>query len=373
MIELQEVKTGRQRKEFVSFTNNLYRDNPNYMPGVFSDSLAAITPEKNKAFNFCEARFWLAKRDGKTVGRIGAIINHKANDKWDKKQMRFWNVDFIDDAEVSAALLGAVEEWAREKGCNEIVGPMGFTDLDLEGMLVDGFDERGIFVTYYNHPYYQTHLANLGYEKDVDWVEHMLNCPTEEDCAKLIRISDAMLKRYNLHIKEIKSSKELNAVAADVMKMINTAYKDLYGTSELDEDQQAAYVKSFLPVIDKRTIVALYDENEEMVGFTVAIADISKALKKSDGKLFPIGWARLLKALKKNDEYIGLLIGMLPEYRNKGVVTILMAGLLYGFIKAGAKTIRMCPMLEDNIKVLGLMKVVESRIYKRRRSFVKHL
>ncbi len=373
MIELQEVKTGRQRKEFVSFTNNLYRDNPNYMPGVFSDSLAAITPEKNKAFNFCEARFWLAKRDGKTVGRIGAIINHKANDKWDKKQMRFWNVDFIDDAAVSAALLGAVEEWAREKGCNEIVGPMGFTDLDLEGMLVDGFDERGIFVTYYNHPYYQTHLANLGYEKDVDWVEHMLNCPTEEDCAKLIRISDAMLKRYNLHIKEIKSSKELNAVAADVMKMINTAYKDLYGTSELDEDQQAAYVKSFLPVIDKRTIVALYDENEKMVGFTVAIADISKALKKSDGKLFPIGWARLLKALKKNDEFIGLLIGMLPEYRNKGVVTILMAGLLYGFIKAGAKTIRMCPMLEDNIKVLGLMKVVESRIYKRRRSFVKHL
>ena len=145
MIELQEVKTGKQRKEFVDFPIKLYRDDPNYMPGVFSDSLATITPEKNKAFNFCEARFWLAKRDGETVGRIGAIINHRANEKWDKNQMRFWNVDFIDDAEVSACLLGAVEEWAREKGCTEIVGPMGFTDLDLEGMLVDGFDERGIF------------------------------------------------------------------------------------------------------------------------------------------------------------------------------------------------------------------------------------
>ena len=373
MIELQEVKTGKQRKEFVDFPIKLYRDDPNYMPGVFSDSLATITPEKNKAFNFCEARFWLAKRDGETVGRIGAIINHRANEKWAKNQMRFWNVDFIDDAEVSACLLGAVEEWAREKGCTEIVGPMGFTDLDLEGMLVDGFDERGIFVTYYNHPYYLTHLANLGYEKDVDWVEYMLNCPTREGCAKLKRLSDHCLKKYNLHLKEVKSARDIDVVAVDVMKMINTAYKDLYGTSELDEEQQAAYVKSFKPVIDKRTIIALYDEKEEMVGFTVAISDISKALKKSNGRLFPFGWIGLLKALKKNDEYIGLLIGIHPEYRNKGIVTILMYALLDGFITAGAKKIRMCPMLDDNIKVLGLMKDVESWIYKRRRSFVKHL
>ena len=373
MIELQEVKTGKQRKEFVDFPIKLYRDNPNYIPGVFSDSLAAITPEKNKAFNFSEARFWLAKRDGETVGRIGAIINHKANEKWDNNQMRFWNVDFIDDAEVSASLLGAVEQWAREKGCTEIVGPMGFTDLDVEGMLIDGFDERGIFVTYYNHPYYITHLENLGYEKDVDWVEHMLNCPTKEELARLNDLSNRCLKKYNLHLKDIKTSGDIDVVAKDVMKMINMAYKDLYGTSELDADQQAAYVKSFKPVLDKKTVIALYDENEEIIGFTVAIADFSNALKRHDGRLFPFGWIDLLKALKKNDEYIGLLIGMHPEYRNKGVVTILMNGLLEGFVSAGAKTIRMCPMLEDNAKVLSLMKVVDSTIYKRRRSFVKHL
>ena len=374
MIEIIEVKTGKERKEFVSFVCDLYRDEPKYMPAVFSDALASMTPEKNKAFNFCEARFWLAKRDGKTVGRIGAIINHRANEKWNKNQMRFWQVDFIDDAEVSSALFEVVENWAKEKGCTEIAGPLGFTDLDLEGMLTDGFDERGIFVTYYNHPYYLTHLDNLGYEKDVDWVEYQIKCPEKkEDYARLTHMSDHCLKKFNLHLREVKTSKDIDRVAVDVMKMINTAYKDLYETSELDEEQQAAYVKSFKPVIDKRTIVALYDENENMVGFTVAISDISKALKRCDGKLFPFGWIGLLKALKRNDEYIGLLIGIHPEYRNKGAVTILMNGLLDGFVAAGAKTARMCPMLEDNIKVMGLMKVVDSWIYKRRRSFIKHL
>ena len=373
MIEIIEVKTGKQRKEFVSYVNELYRDEPNFMPAVFSDSLASITPGKNKAFNFCEARFWLAKRDGKTVGRIGAIINHRANEKWNKNQMRFWHVDFIDDAEVSAALFEVVENWAKEKGCTDIAGPLGFTDLDLEGMLIDGFDERGLFVSYYNYPYYLTHLANLGYEKDVDWVEHRLKCPTKEECAKLGRMSDLCSKRYKLHLKEIKTSKDIDYVAKDVMKMINTAYCDLYETSELDEEQQAAYVKSFKPIINKKTLIALYDENEEMVGFTVAISDVSKALKKSDGKLLPLGWIRMLKALRRNDEYIGLLIGIHPDYRDKGAVTILMYGLLNGFISVGAETIRMCPMLEDNAKVLSVMKVVDSHIYKRRRSFVKHL
>ena len=261
MIELIEVKTNQQRKEFVGFVNDLYRDVPNYIPGVFSDSLASITPEKNKAFNFCDAKFWLAKRDGKTVGRIGAIINHRANEKWNKKQMRFWNVDFIDDAEVSKALFDEVEKWAKEENCTDIVGPLGFTDLDLEGLLVDGFDERGLFVTYYNHPYYLKHLADLGFEKDVDWVEYQIKCPREkEEYARLTHMSDLCLKRYKLHLREVKSSKDIDSVAVDVMKMINTAYVDLYETSELDEEQQAAYVKSFKPVIDKKTIVALYDE-----------------------------------------------------------------------------------------------------------------
>lgn len=374
MIEIQEVKTQKQRKEFVDFVNKLYRDDPNYMPAVFSDSLSSLNPEKNRSFNYCEARFWLAKRDGKTVGRIGAVINHSANKKWNKNLMRFWHVDFIDDAEVSSVLFSEVEKWAKERECSEIAGPLGFTDLDLEGMLIDGFDERGLFVTYYNHPYYIKHLEDLGYVKDVDWVEYRGNCPEKkEDYAKLTHISELCLKRYNLHVKEIKTSKDFEYAASDIMKMINTAYTDLYSTSELDEEQRAAYVKSFKPIVNYKTLIALYDESEEMVGFVAAIPDISKALKKSDGKLFPLGWIRVLRAIKKNDEYICILIGISPEYRNKGVPAILISHLFDGFVEVGAKTAVTCPMLEDNAKVLGLLKVFPSYTYKRRRSFVKHL
>ncbi len=374
MVEIIEVKSLKQRKEFVEFPNILYKDEPNYIPALFSDSLATITPEKNKAFEFCEARFWIAKKEGKMVGRIGAIINYRANEKWNKKQMRFWNVDFIDDTEVSTILFELVEKWAKEKDCTEIVGPLGFTDLDPEGMLVDGFNERGLFVTYYNYPYYVKNIEKLGYEKDADWVEYIMECPeNKEEYAKISRMAELFRKRYKLHIREFLSVKDFDDIAPDIMNMINTAYEELYCTSELDEEQRKNYYKAFKSVLSTKSTIVVYNELQELVGFVVAIPDISKAIKKSNGKLFPFGWFRILRALKKNDEYISLLIGVRPDYRKRGALPILLERIYDSAVDLGVKKCRICPMLEDNIKVLGIMKAMPSRIYKRRRSYIKHL
>ena len=374
MVNVVEVKTRRQIKQFVDYPNKLYKDVPQFLPSVYSDSLNTINPRKNHAFDFCEAKFWLAKRDGKIVGRIAAIINYKANEKWHKNQLRFWNVDFIDDAEVSKALFDEVEEWAKQKACDEIVGPLGFTDLDLEGMLVDGFDEIGVFCTYYNHPYYIEHLKNLGFEKDVDWVEYKMEIPkNKEELYTLSRMAEFSKRVYKLHTVEYKFGQDFVSAVPDFTKLLNLSYDNLYSTSELSNEQGADLFKNFKPVLNPKTSIWVYNESDELVGFIAAIADISKALKKSKGKLFPFGWARILKAVKSSDEYIALLVGVRPDYQAKGVICVLLDGLIEGFQSVGAKICRICPMLEDNNSVLSLMNIIPSKPYKRRRSFIKRL
>jgi GNAT superfamily N-acetyltransferase len=374
MIRIEKVETLRQRKEFADYPNKLYKDAPHYLPSLYTDELETMDPEKNFAFSFCEAQFWLAKRDSETVGRIAAIINHKADQKWNKKQMRFWQADFVDDPEVSAALFDVVEKWAKEKGCNEIVGPLGFTDLDLEGMLVDGFDETGVFCTYYNHPYYQEHLCKLGYEKDVDWVEYKMIIPDrKDDMDTIARMSEFSQRVYKLHLKECSSVKDIGKAAPEIVNLINITYDELYSTTELDIDQGAQYFRSFQIVLNPKTSALVYNESDDLVGFILAIPDISKAIKKSKGRILPFGWLRILHAIKTSDEYIALLIGVHPEYRSKGVITVLINRLIEGFWDVGAKTCRICPMLENNTKVLSLMNIIPSEPYKRRRSFIKKL
>ena len=372
MIRIEQVETPRQRREFADYPNKLYKNVPQYLPFLFADSVNATDPAKNFAFGFCDARFWLARRGAEIVGRIGAIINHKADEKWNKRQMRFWQADFIDDREVSAALFEQVESWARESGCTEIVGPLGFTDLDLEGMLTDGFDETGVFCTYYNHPYYPEHLKAMGYEKDIDWVEYRMDIPGQkEELATLARMAEFSQRVYKLHLRECRSVRDIGDAAPEVVHLINLAYGELYSTTELDIDQGASYFQSFKPVLDPKTSALVCNESEELVGFVLAIPDISPALKKSRGWLFPFGWARVLRAIRSNDEYIALLIGVHPEYREKGVITVLLNRLMEGLLSAGVKTCRICPMLEDNSKVLALMNIIPSEPYKRRTSFVK--
>ena len=374
MITIERVETNKQRKEFVKFPGRLYKDNEYYNHPIVYDSLADMDPAKNFAYDFCEARFYLARRDGNVVGRIGAIINHKADEKWNTRQMRFWQVDFVDEREISEALFKAVEEWAKERGCTELVGPLGFTDLDLEGMLVEGFEEKGIFCTYYNYPYYLDHLKDLGFEKDADWVEYKMDIPKDDEAAKTLeRMAEFTSRVYKLHLRKMTSIKDIGEAAPDIVRLINAAYNDLYETTELDIEQGVAYFKSFQSVLDYRTSAIVYNEADELVGFALSIPDISGAVKKSKGRMFPFGWFRILRKIKKNDEYIALLIGVHPEYQSKGVISIIINHMMEEFRALGVKTCRCCPMLEENSKVLSLMNIVPSVPYRRRRSFIKRL
>ena len=375
MVKIEVVKTWKQRREFVDFPNRLYKGVKEYLPSLYSEAMASMNPRKNFAYEFCEARFWLAKQSGKTVGRIGGIINHRANEKWNKKQMRFWQCDFIDDSEVSSALFDVVERWAGEKGCTEVAGPLGFTDLDLEGMLVDGFDETGVFITYYNYPYYLKHLENLGYVKDVDWVEYKMLIPEKKkDIDILARMSEFSQRVYKLHLKEFTHVRDIiDSAAPELLNLINISYRDLYSTTDMDMEQGIEYFKDFEIVLNLKTSAFVYNESDEMVGFVLAIPDISAAVKKSRGKLLLFGWLRILRAIRKNDEYIALLIGVHPEYRSKGVITILLSRLMEGFMEEGAVTCRICPMLEENSNVLSLMNIVPTEPYRRRRCLVKKI
>jgi hypothetical protein len=266
------------------------------VPAFFGDDMADWDEKKNPAFEYCEARSWLAYKDDQVVGRIGAILSHAANEKWGNKRMRFSQVDFIDDREVSKALFDTAEAWAREKGMEEMQGPLGFCDLDREGMLVEGFDKRSMFITYYNEPYYIDHLTELGYVKDIDWVEHMIPLGDEnsETYKRLKRISDAMLHRTGYHKVDVSKRSDVKPYVRKAFDLINVAYAHLYGTVELNERQIDKYVNKFLPLIDPDFCCLLVDDNDDLMGFAVGAPSMAEAMKKSRGRLFPTGWIGVL-------------------------------------------------------------------------------
>ena len=283
MIHITEVTTKAQLRQFVNFPIDLYRDVPQYIPGTYSDDLADWDREKNPAFSYCEARCWLASRDdGTLVGRIGAILSRKSNDKWGTHRLRFTQVDFIDDREVSAALFQTVEDWARQLGCTEIHGPLGFTDMDREGMLVEGFDRTSCFFTYYNHPYYIDHLTALGYVKDVDWTENLISVPTDQRIIqRWEKIAAYVLKRQHLHIHQVRSRLEYPPLIRKVFELVNVAYAPLYGTVELSDDQIRKYAGKFAPLVKPELTCFVMDENDDLVAFGVLPACIGAGLYKA--------------------------------------------------------------------------------------------
>ena len=375
MVEIREVQTRSDLKRFVTYPNRLYRDVPQFIPALTSDDMADWNPKKNPAFSYCEARCWLAWRDGEVVGRIGAILSRAANKKWNTRRMRFTQVDFIDDIEVSAALFQAVENWAREKRCDEVHGPLGFTDLDREGMLVEGFDQKSMFITYYNHPYYLEHLTRLGYAKDVDWVEFLIDVPAPEDpmTDKLGRLSARVMRMARLHTAEIHSRSEYKPYIEKVFALINTCYAHLYGTVNLTEAQISAYADKFIPLINPELACFVMDEQENMVAFAVSAPSIADALKRHDGRLFPIGFIDLLRALRRNDTLDLFLIAVHPDYQNRGVNAILMNQILKGCHKMGIVRAETGPQLELNTKIQNQWNLFNYRCHKRRRCFVKKL
>lgn len=374
-ITVREVKSARDRRLFVSFPNVLYRDNPYYVPPMYADELADMNPRKNPAFSYAEARYFLAFMGKRIVGRIGAIYSTRANERWGTHRMRFTQVDFVDDARVSKALFEAVEAFAREKGCLEVHGPLGFTDLDREGMLIEGFEEKSLFFTYYNAPYYKEHLERLGYGKDVDWIE--LNVSRTEENTKtaelLAKLSARALKRHALRIVKVRHNREFAPYIERAFALVNRAYAPLYGVVPLDEVQIRHYAKKFVPMIDPDLACLVEDSEGNLIAFGASVRSLSDAFRKTGGRLFPFGWIPTLKALKQGNEINLLLIAVDPAYQGTGVNAVIINHILENAWRVGVMCAETGPQLELNDKVIDQWKIFPSRQHKRRRCFIKQL
>ena len=374
MVSIVEVTTRQQLRRFVDFPNQLYKDVPQFVPATYGDDLDDWDRKKNPAFSYCEARCWLALREGEIVGRIGAILSRKSNDKWGTNRLRFTQVDFIDDPEVSAALFDTVENWARELGCTAVHGPLGFTDMDREGMLVEGFDRRGCFFTYYNHPYYMQHMAALGYVKDVDWVENLITAPQDEKTfARWRKLSDYVKHRQKLHTLRVRTRLDYFPLLKPFFHLVNEAYAPLYGTVDLTPEQIKKYSMKFAPLINPQLTCFVMNEQNELVAFGVSAPSIAEAMKKSRGRLFPTGWVRVLHAFRKNDTIDLLLIAVRPDLQGKGVNAIILSEVMEGCRKMGIHYAETGPMLEENEKVQTQWQNFPLEQHKRRRCWVKEL
>ena len=374
-VEIVEVNNKKQLREFVTFPNKMYKDVPQFVPAFYGDDMSDWDKKKNPAFQYCEARAFLAYRDGKIVGRIAGILNHQANEKWHTNRMRFSQVDFIDDPEVSQALFDTVEKWAIEKGCDELQGPLGFCDLDREGMLVEGYDRRNMFITYYNHPYYNVHLSRMGFHKDTDWVEYKIEVPSEQDeiYHKIHRMAELVLKRGNYHKSNFTKRAQYKPYIRDFFALVNDAYKELYGVVTLNQDQIEKYADKFIPLINPDYCCLVLDENEKLEGFGVCCPSVADAMKKSNGKLFPLGWIRVLRALHKNTAVDLLLIAVRPELRSKGINAVIIDHIMQSCIKNGIVYAESGPQLETNLKVLSQWREFQTEVHKRRRCYVKEI
>ena len=376
LIEIREVTTKEDLRRFVDYPNTLYKDVAQFIPSFYSDDLDDWDREKNPAFSYCDTKCFLAWRDGEIVGRIGAILSHKANETWNTRRMRFTQVDFIDDREVSAALFAAVENWARSMGCTQVHGPLGFCDLDREGMLVEGFDQRSMFVTYYNHPYYCEHLQSLGYIKDTDWVENLITIPLadSENAQKLRKLSQWLLARGRYHKADISHKSQITARHIEqFFQLVNKAYAPLYGVVELTDDQIKKYAQKFLPMVQPDFLCLVMNEQEELVAFGVCVPSMAEALRRCRGRLFPTGWLHVLCSMKHNDTIDMLLVAVDPQLQGTGLNAIVMDHILQGAQKMGIKYAESGPTLETNDKVQSQWKFFEHRQHKRRRCFIKDL
>ena len=375
-ITIKQVSNTKELKKFIRFNYKMYRGNLYSVPDLYDDMLNTFNKKKNAAFEFCEAEYFMAYKDDQLVGRVAAIINHKANEKWGLKNVRFGWIDFIDDIEVSSALLKTVEEWGKAKGMTHIQGPLGFTDFDAEGMLIEGFDQLSTMATIYNFPYYPQHMEKLGYEKDADWVEYKIYIP-DAIPEKHQRISDLIQRKYNLQIKKFTSSKKIAQEYGQAMfELMNEAYSGLYGYSALSQHQIDQYVKMYLPIVDLRMVTLITDAEDKLVAVGISMPSLSTALQKSHGRLLPLGWYYLLKALfmKRRAKMLDLLlVAVKPEYQNKGVNALLFSDLIPVYQKLGFIFAESNPELELNGKVQAQWEYFKTEQHKRRRAFVKEI
>ena len=375
MIEIREIKPTRASlRRFVGFETDLYAGNAYYVPPLVLDDVNTLSPSKNPAFDFCEAVYFMAYRDGRPAGRVAGIINSRLNERHRQKTARFGWLAFEDDPEVSAALMAAVEEWARAKGMKRIIGPLGFTDLDREGLLIEGFDELSTMATNYNAPYYRPHLEGLGYKKDSDWVEFLMEVP-EKIPEKYDRIADIVKRKYNLRVLKFTSRREIKErYGRALFELINEAYDSLYEYCPLTPRQIDHYIGQYLDLLNLNLVTLIVDADDTLVGVGISMPSMSRALQKSRGRLFPFGWIHLLQGLKgRNDRVDLLLVAVKPQYQNKGVNALLFQDLIPQYNRLGYRYAESNPEMETNAKVQNQWDYFNHRQHRRRRSYAKQL
>ena len=372
-VTIKEVLSKKDLWKWVRFPNSLYSSDPNYVPFLGMDEFETFSKDKNPAYEFCETRLFLAYKDGRLAGRIAGLINHAYNKKWNKNAIRFTRFDFIDDPEVSQALFDAVVAWGKERGHEQIMGPIGFTDMDHEGMLVEGFDEFNMSITFFNHPYYLTHMERLGLAKDIDWIEYKISVPTELN-PQIEKVSNRLLERSGYKVVTYSSRKTLYAEATEAFKLIDTAFSVLYGTVPLTPAVIKNVIDGYVPLVNLKYICSIKDKDDKIVCFGVMVPSIAKALKKSGGRILPFGIFRLLRALiGKNDTMEMYFVAVDPQYQLKGIPAVLINELLKKLIENNVKYCETGPMLETNTAVHSLWSYFEKRQHKRRRCFIKSI
>lgn len=373
MVQIIQVKDRQQFDKFIKFPFKLYKNNPYWIPPLIADEKFTLNKNKNPAFEFSDAELWLAYKNGKIVGRIAGIISHSYNNKWGKRYSRFGWIDFIDDTEVSKALLDTVERWAKEKGMEGVHGPLGFCDLDKEGMLVEGFEELGTFITIYNYPYYMKHMENLGYVKDAEWIEIDITLPENDDANKLSVLAQKAKDKYGLRVVSLKKSKDVIPYVEEIFDLINQGYEHLYGVVPITKKQVDSYVKQFFSFLNIDYICIIKGEDGKIAGFGIIMPSLSKAAQKSKGHLLPTGFIHFLKAIKKNDTLDLYLVAIRPELRSKGVPYVMLDKLTQAAIKNGVVRAIASPELETNHAVQSMWRNYKTRIHRRRRCYLKLL
>jgi GNAT superfamily N-acetyltransferase len=374
-VEIKEVTDKKGLKAFVKFNIELYKDSPYHVPGLIADELITLSKEKNPAFDFCETKYFLAYKDGKIAGRIAGIINHRSNEVWNQQYARFGFVDFIDDSQVAEKLFQAVESWAKSNGMTAMHGPLGFTDLDHEGLLVEGFDHMATMATSYTYPYYPEHIERLGYVKDQDWLEYWATVPKKVP-ERYARIAEVARRRNGLKVVKFRKTKEIWPYAYKLFALWNKAYAPLYAYVPLSEKQIEYYVKMYIPMLRLNLIsLVVREADDEVVGLGICMPNLSIPLRKARGKLFPFGLIPLLKTLHGKRVKVAdmMMIGVDPEYQNKGVNAIIFADMISELIKLDVDFCESNPELELNSKIQSHWEYFEATNHKKRRAYIKHL
>ncbi len=373
MIEIREVQTKREMGIFIKFPYKLYKKHPYWVPSLLADEKNTLDKEKNGAFESAQARFWLAWDKGRPVGRVAGIFLEKYEEKWGQRRLRFGWLDFIDSKEVAFGLLDAVWQWAKELKADAVHGPLGFNDMDKEGMLIEGFNLQGSMLTIYNEPYYNKYLEMYGFEKDVDWVEYSFETP-KENPVLFQKMAKRVREKTDYRLKTFKNSKELVQWGPRIFEIYNKAYDHLYGAMPLNERQIQSAIEQYLKIIDPEFVLGIVDGQDNLVGFGVALINLDTAVKKAGGRLFPLGFIHILRAMKARNTYLSmLLIGLEPEVQRSGAVALMLNQIVGTCHKRGINRIYCMPELEDNLSVQKLWKLFDTEIVRRRRVYIRYM